>query len=79
MRTSFHLQADPPYGYLLLGQEGNKCVEWGIVAVVTTAFIAGPTPCPQHLVDTSAAKMYCNIMAVQHMDEGDLGHRNVIV
>ena len=30
---------------LLLGQEGNRCVEWGIVAVDTTALVAGPTPC----------------------------------
>ena len=28
------------------GSEGNRCVEWDIVAAVTTVLDAGPTPCP---------------------------------
>ena len=68
MRTNnLHLRADPAYGYLLLGQEDNRRAKWGIVAVVTMALIAGLTPRPQHLVDTSATRVYRNNGGVTHV------------
>ena len=42
--NKFSFAGDPGYGYLLLDEEGNRRVEWGIVATVATALVAGPTP-----------------------------------